>query len=512
MSNETNESDLDKQLLEGMFRDFLEEAEELLDQLNLNLIQLETDPDDEELLGDIFRNVHTLKGSSAFVELNDIRRVAGLMEKKMKEVIKGSYTISAGIIEIFYKGLDVLTELLAESDQSEKDSKSQTTDIDPIIKKLEAIPDVSEASADLEPDLEPGQKSDQKSDPEEQSSDFRELLNIYKQSYDQLSVLKHIVYSSIHLTDPESLAVLFSKQIDQRMSVERNAVWLVERRKKVVEIARNGKLVPSDQRCVLDIESSEVLQRVVNEQLVVWPSSVTGVNDIFPKYQSPTLFPIKGRTKAYGFMILDPEEAAEMEVYQFIGQFAAMILKISNLHQQVDEQRAELDEMTAILFKQNTYLSSLYHVELELMTISDPIKLCRVVTDAIVNEMEANSAVAFLVNADGKLVEKASQSGKLEEIGDLKLPVNNDTLFAQAFKTGRMVTCQDYPHALTLGPNQLQNWIIFPFKGQERIQGILVVEIEDRDLGDSISILMNFSGIVLDNLNLKQKVSHVSLK
>lgn len=518
MPNETNESDLDKQLLQGMLNDFLKEAEDLLDQLNLNLIQLETAPDDEALLGDIKRNVHTLKGSSAFVELNDISRVAGLMETKTREAIKGDYQMSAGVIELFYMGLDMLTELLAASDPSNTDAPTEPIDIEPLVAQLEAIPDVqipeteedqATAEAETEP---PSTESESKSIQGDLSADFRELLNIYKQSYDQLSILKHIVYSSIYLTDPESLAVLFSKQINQHMSVERNAVWLVRRRSQVMEIARNGKLAPLDQRRVLEIDSSEVLQRVVEEQLVVWPSSVMGVNDVFPNYQSPTLFPIKGRKKAYGFLILDPEEAAEMEVYQFIGQFAAMILKISKLHQQVEEQRAELDEMTAILFKQNTYLSSLYHVELELMTLSDPIEVSRVVADAVVNELEALSAVSFLVNEKGDLMYKTAQSGEIEDIGDLQLALESDSLFSKAFQTGRMVTCQDYPDALTLGSNQLKSWIIFPFKGQERIQGVLVVEIEDLDLGDSISILMNFSGIVLDNLNLKQKVSHVSDK
>ncbi|MDM8544056.1 Hpt domain-containing protein [Desulfococcaceae bacterium HSG9] len=513
MSDEMNESDLDKRLLQEMYRNFLKEAEELLDQLNLNLIQLETEPTDEALLGDIFRNVHTLKGSASFVELHDISKVAGLMEEKIKEARQGAFTLSPSMIEIFYQGLDVLTSLL---EQSSRQSGEELPDsgnfeasdiaIDPLASRLKAIPDaIPDAMSDISTET-----SEQKSDQNDLSDDFRELLNIYKQSYDQLAILKHIVYSSIHLTDPDSLATLFSKQIERHMSVERNAVWLVGRRNKAVEIARNGKAVATEQRRILDIESSEVLQRVVNEQLVVWPSSVPGVNDIFPKYQSPTLFPIKGRRRSYGFMILDPEEAAEMEVYQFIGQFAAMILKISKLHQQVEEQRAELDEMTAILFQQNTHLSSLYHVELELMTISDPIKVCRIVTDAIVNELEAKSAVAFLANTDGSQVEKASQSGNLEEIGNLKLSVNNDNIFSQAFQTGRMISYQAYPRTLDLGPNKMQNWIIFPFKGQERIQGILIVEVEDRDLSDPISILMNFSGIVLDNLNLKQKVIHVN--
>jgi len=46
--------------------DFLLEAREIMDKLDLDFVQLEKSPDDEKLLGNIFRGMHTLKGSSGF--------------------------------------------------------------------------------------------------------------------------------------------------------------------------------------------------------------------------------------------------------------------------------------------------------------------------------------------------------------------------------------------------------------------------------------------------------------
>jgi len=67
-----------------------------------------------------------------------------------------------------------------------------------------------------------------------------------------------------------------------------------------------------------------------------------------------------------------------------------------------------------------------------------------------------------------------------------------------------VVTCIDYPEEVHLGSNLLENWIVSVFKGRERVQGILVVEArEGADLADPISILANYSGILLDNLMLQ---------
>jgi len=492
MADNKEVQDLDNQILNRMLNDFLKEAREYLDQLNLNLIQLEEDPAREATINLIFRTVHSLKGSAAFTGQSTISEISRKMEEIFGLVRKGNFKITAPTIATLYEGLDVLNILIDEV-ESPNNSKA---DASWILKKLDNIQGQSDEG--------PEEASEKH---EENCSDSEVLLSIYKDSYNQLAALKHLVYASAHLSDPESLAVLFSKQIDERMTPERNAVWLVEDGQKVVEIARNGELVKKENRHVLEIGSSDVIKRVIKEQLTVWPSSLPKVKEILPEFESPVIFPIKANPEAYGFMVLDPEDSAEVEIYQFVGQFAAMMLNISKLHQKVDEQRKELDMMTGILFKQNAQLSSLYHIELELMKVTDPRTLCRVLVEATVNDMEAVKAAAFLLDDSSKELIGVSESGGLDGIESLRFPVDLNGPIKISLDSGRVVTYRDYNEEFSLGPNILENWIIICLKGRERTQGILIATVEDEDIIDPISILANYAGILLDNLMLIEKRS-----
>ena len=490
MADQNDIQDLDDQLLARMLQDFLEEAPEHLDQLNLNLIQLEQDPDDDALIDEIFRTVHTLKGSSAFVGLKDISEISRKMEEVFGSVRKGAFNITAPIIGIMYEGLDVLTTLTDKAAGSD----SVEVDVSPILQRLDGIPGNVMTEAEEKPDKQ-----------EAEPMESREVLTVYRQSYDQLAALKHIVYSSTHLYDSESLGVLFSKQIHERMNAEGNAVWLVEGR-KVAEIAHDGKLVKEDGRRVLDIESSEVLKRVIREQLVVWSSTSPEVREMLPEFEKPVLFPIKADPEASGFLVVDPEDVAEVEVYQFVGQFASMILNISRLHHTVEEQRKELNELTEILFQQNAQLATLHHVELDLMNVSDPVHLCRIVVEAVVGDLGASKAAALLIDESSQELIGASESGGVDGIDTMRFPIDREEPIKQSIASGRVVTHRDYNENLRIGPHQLEHWVVLCFKGRERVQGVLVVEVEDEDVGDSISIVANHAGILLENLTLEKRI------
>ena len=82
MSDENNFQDLDNQIMSRMLKDFMNEAQEHLDQLNLNLIQLEEAPEEETLIDEIFRTVHTLKGSASFAGLKQVTE----MSRKLEEI------------------------------------------------------------------------------------------------------------------------------------------------------------------------------------------------------------------------------------------------------------------------------------------------------------------------------------------------------------------------------------------------------------------------------------------
>jgi len=494
MSDNNDVQDLDAQLLKQMLQDFLEEANDLLDQLNLHLIQLEGEPENEDLISQIFRIAHTIKGSAGFAGLEEMSLIGRKMEDIFGAVRKGSVRISPSLVNVMFDALDVLTFLREKAVGGD----SGPADITEIIRKLDNITaeTAQEASASTSRD------GDRQTGDEPVSDD---LLSVYKDGYNQLGALKHLVYSSTYLYDEDTLAVLLSKQVEERMKPERNSFWLVKNGKSVVEVARKGKLVPEKDRQLLDISSSPAIQRVVNDQLVVWGSTFPELKDTLPGFDSPLVIPIKAQPVAYGFLVLDPEESAEVEVYQFVAEFASMILRISKLHQKVDDQRKELDEMTAILFRQNNILSSLYHVEIDLMRITNPLDLCRIVCEAFVHDLETRTASIFLKDESAENIKGLWGSGGLKEIDTLELPIASLQPVQQCLESGRIVSHRDFPGTLQIGANELENWIIMGLKGRDSTHGVVIAELEEEDITDSMSILANYSGILLDTLTLEKK-------
>jgi two-component system chemotaxis sensor kinase CheA len=111
MSEDQNQEVLDARLLALMLEDFLEESQEHLDRLNLGLAQLEEKPDDGELINEIFRTAHTLKGTASFVGLDKMREVAHRMEDLFGAIRKGSLTVTATLIDAMFEALEMLTLL-----------------------------------------------------------------------------------------------------------------------------------------------------------------------------------------------------------------------------------------------------------------------------------------------------------------------------------------------------------------------------------------------------------------
>ncbi|MBW1758863.1 MAG: GGDEF domain-containing protein [Deltaproteobacteria bacterium] len=333
-----------------------------------------------------------------------------------------------------------------------------------------------------------------------------EQSKIFREIYGQLTALKHILYSSIQLYNPESMAVLFSKQIKENISPNRNAVWLVEDGGKVAEVASDGKLVDAAERNVFEIDDSDILRRAIRNQRVVWPSSMMQSDDIFPGFESPYLFPIKKHPKAFGFLVADQVCSNEREIYQFFAHFAAMILHISYLHHRVDEQRKELADTNEILFTQNTQLTTLYHVGLNMAKVNDPLHLTRIVTETAVKNLGALRAAAFLLDKGSEKLVGASESGGIKGIGNIKLPPNKEKAVKKSMESGRIISHLDYSKKLRLGSNRLENWVIFPLKRKKNVLGILVIEVKYQDINDSVAILVNHAGMVLYNLmELKEK-------
>jgi len=91
---------------------FLEEARELLNSLEKNLIELESSPDDSALINEVFRGLHTIKGSGAMFGFEKVSQFTHLLENLFDEVRKGTLKVDSDIVGIGLRSTDCISSLL----------------------------------------------------------------------------------------------------------------------------------------------------------------------------------------------------------------------------------------------------------------------------------------------------------------------------------------------------------------------------------------------------------------
>ncbi len=88
------------------------EAEEYLKELNSGLLRIEEEPDNKELLEEILRSAHTLKGSAKMIDLNDIGEIAHYMEDILRKVSDKKLVLTSNIVDVLFEGTESIKILL----------------------------------------------------------------------------------------------------------------------------------------------------------------------------------------------------------------------------------------------------------------------------------------------------------------------------------------------------------------------------------------------------------------
>ncbi|HDS08658.1 MAG TPA: chemotaxis protein CheA [Firmicutes bacterium] len=91
---------------------FLSEANENLQEINNNLVDLEENPDDSSVFERIFRAIHTLKGMAATMDFNLISELAHRLEDLLDDIRSGKRGFSQEIFEILFDGMDLITGMV----------------------------------------------------------------------------------------------------------------------------------------------------------------------------------------------------------------------------------------------------------------------------------------------------------------------------------------------------------------------------------------------------------------
>ncbi len=101
---------------------FLLETKEILERLDVDLMLLEKSPDDIELLNQIFRSFHTIKGTSGFLGLEKLPEVTHKCEDILNKLRKGEVKLSLPLMDGIILGYDTIKELIKviENDKNEE--------------------------------------------------------------------------------------------------------------------------------------------------------------------------------------------------------------------------------------------------------------------------------------------------------------------------------------------------------------------------------------------------------
>ncbi|MGM0533985.1 MAG: hybrid sensor histidine kinase/response regulator [Campylobacterota bacterium] len=137
--------------MQEILEDFLVEASELTEQLDEDLVNLETNPEDKDLLNQIFRVAHTIKGSGSFLNLDVLTELTHHMEDVLNKARHGELVIDADIMDVVFESIDLMKALLDQiketgTDQGDIQIAETVTKLDNVLKGKDIEEGVDEAA------------------------------------------------------------------------------------------------------------------------------------------------------------------------------------------------------------------------------------------------------------------------------------------------------------------------------------------------------------------------------
>ncbi|MGZ0166727.1 MAG: chemotaxis protein CheW [Planctomycetales bacterium] len=137
--------------LDELLSDFLAECQENLDQMDSDLVQLESAPDDRPVLDRVFRTLHTIKGNSGFLNFERLGDLAHAGESLLDRMRHGALQCSAEICDRLLELVDAIRASLKHISKSGRESDD---DYDRLKQQLRGLAGSLQEPVASEDDLE----------------------------------------------------------------------------------------------------------------------------------------------------------------------------------------------------------------------------------------------------------------------------------------------------------------------------------------------------------------------
>src|ERR687884_722514 len=114
--------------MDDLLREFLTETSEHLDTVDLELVRFEQDPNNEKILANIFRLVHTIKGTCGFLGLPRLEALAHAAETLMGKFRDGM-AVTTDAVSLILMTLDRIKEILGELERNAVEPEGSDIDL-----------------------------------------------------------------------------------------------------------------------------------------------------------------------------------------------------------------------------------------------------------------------------------------------------------------------------------------------------------------------------------------------
>ncbi|HTF01446.1 MAG TPA: Hpt domain-containing protein, partial [Bradyrhizobium sp.] len=158
--------------MDDLLREFLTETNESLDTVDNQLVRFEQDPNNAKILDNVFRLVHTIKGTCGFLGLPRLEALAHAGETLMSKFRDGM-PVTAEAVTLILSSIDRIKEILGGLEATETEPEGTDQDlIDPLVQlSMQSFATASEPVAVKEEVMSPPQTLERELRPGEVSLD-----------------------------------------------------------------------------------------------------------------------------------------------------------------------------------------------------------------------------------------------------------------------------------------------------------------------------------------------------
>ncbi|MBW2599307.1 MAG: Hpt domain-containing protein [Deltaproteobacteria bacterium] len=126
---------------ESLLRDFIVEGLEYIDEIEVNLLNLEQEPENSDCINAIFRPFHSIKGVASFLNLDQIRELAHSLETLLDKARSGELSVTSGLIDVILDGADALKAMIVKlrDDFGSKPAEPLKIDLPGLMARIESV-------------------------------------------------------------------------------------------------------------------------------------------------------------------------------------------------------------------------------------------------------------------------------------------------------------------------------------------------------------------------------------